>query len=373
MELRSLLHILITRWWIILPTVVITFGTAAVLAISQRPAYEAGTTLVVTPTADVADESLSALAVITRQTEITDTYAQIASSRLIARGASERLQLTGDERRDVRVVSRLIPGTTLLAITGRASDPQLAADYANAVSEALVDFVDDRYDVFDLSIVDVASVPDDPVAPNVPLILAAGLVAGIALGTGLAIASAIVFRPSTASQLRNVLDPETASFNEQYLTYRLVQEMSRTRRLRDGALALAVIDVNHRQSLDGLAPREASEAMRRIASLIDGHVRPEDVVARIDKWTFGVLMPDTTEEQALAMLQALRGRITAPALGTVNGAAVHAEPTAGVAEYRDGPTTDVQFVQQAMVALSASKAGPLGRTEVFSAVSKPSG
>jgi diguanylate cyclase (GGDEF)-like protein len=367
MELRSLLHILAARWWIVLPTLIITVGSAAVLALSQRPAYEAGTTLIVTPAAGVPDESLSALAVISRQTEITDTYAQIANSRLIARNAADQLGLTGDERRDVRVTSRLVPGTTLVAITGRASEPQLAADYANAISEALVAFVQERYDVFDLSLVDVASVPDDPVAPNVPLTLAIGVVAGIVLGVGLAIASAVVFRPLGSERLREIVDSETSSLNENFLVYRLRQEMSRTRR-GSSPLALAVLNINHRGAMDDLPPRTRVEVLRRIATLIDGHVRPEDVVCRLDGFRFAILMPDTSDEQAVAMLQAMRARLAAPALATSNGAPVHANPAAGIVEYREGTMTDAQLMQQAMVALNAAEAGPIGRTESFSSV-----
>jgi diguanylate cyclase (GGDEF)-like protein len=366
-EFRSLLDILARRWWIVLPTILITFGTAAVLAFSQDPAYEASTTLIVTPAADIADETLSALAVISRQTEITDTYAQVASSRLIARNASERLGLTGDERRDVRVTSRLVPGTTLVSITGRASEAALAADYANAVSEALVEFVNERYDVFDVSLVDVASVPDAPVAPNVPLILIIGAVAGLVLGIGLAIASAVVFRPAGVSRLRDILDVETSLFNESFIVYRLRQEMSRTRR-GSKPLAVAVLDVNHRGVLDALPPRTRGEALRRIAALIDSHVRSEDVIGRLDQTKFAIVMPDTSEEQAVAILQAMRTRLAAPALAMSNGAPIHANPAAGVVEYREGSATDSQVMQQAMLALNAAGAGPIGRTEPFSSV-----
>jgi diguanylate cyclase (GGDEF)-like protein len=370
MELRSLLQILVARWWLILPTFLITLGIAGVLALSQDPSYEAGTSLIVTPAADVADETLSALAVISRQTEITDTYAQIASSRLIQRTAADELALTGDERRDVQITSRLITGTTLLSVTATSTDPGLAAEYANAVSGALVAFVDDRYEVFDVSVVDQASIPQTPVSPNVPLTLGLGAVAGLLLGTGLAVVAALV-RPPSRAPLRDVLDPETWMFNEPFLVYRLRQEMSRTRRSTK-SLALALVDVNHREALDGLMPRSRSEALRRIAALFDSHLRAEDVIARIGPSTFGILMPDTSEDQAVGMLQAMRTRITAPALGAVNGAPTHANPAAGVVEYRDGNLTDGQLLQQARLALHAAEAGPVGRTEPFSSVS-PSG
>lgn len=369
MELRSLLQTLVTRWWVIIPTFLITLGVAGVLALGQDPSYEASTSIIVTPAADAADETLSTLAVISRQTEITDTFAQIASSRLIQRTAADELALTGDQRRGVRIVSRLVTGTTLLSITASAPDPDLASAYANAVSAALVDFVNERYAVFDVSVVDEASVPEVPVSPNVPLTLGLGGAAGLLLGIGLAVVAALV-RPPARAPLRDILDPETWIFNEPFLVYRLRQEMSRTRRSSQ-PLALGMIDVNHRQAFDGLVPRARSEALRRIAALFDTHLRPEDVISRIGGTTFAVLMPDTSEEQAVAMLQAIRSRITAPALGVVNGAPIHANPAAGVVEYREGTTTDAQLLSHARLALNAAQAGPVGRTEPFSSVTAP--
>lgn len=369
MELRSLVQILVQRWWIILPTFFITVGIAGVLALSQRPAYEASSTLLVTPGADVPDETLSALAVISRQTEITDTYAQIASSRSIQRAAAESLSLSGEQRRDVRIVSRLVTGTTLVSITSRSSDPQLAADYANAVSAALVEYVNAQYDVFDVSVLDEATDPEVPVSPNVPLTLGLGAVAGLLLGVGLAVIASLI-RPPAQAPLRDILDPETWIFNEPFLVYRLRQEMSRTRRSTQ-PLALGVVDVNHRQALDGLMPRARSEALRQVTALFENHLRAEDVIARLGGTTFAVLMPDTTEAQAMAIFQAMRPRITSRALGRVNGAPVHANPAAGIVEYRDGNVTDSQLLQQATSAMHAAAAGPIGRTEAFSSVTAP--
>jgi diguanylate cyclase len=130
---------------------------------------------------------------------------------------------------------------------------------------------------------------------------------------------------------------------------------------------VALIDVNHEAALDDLLPRARQEALRRMATLLDSHLRPEDVVARLYGTVFAVILPDTNEQQAVAMVESLRGRIGAPALGTTaNGAPVHANPAAGVVEFTDG-TTDV--MQHAQAALRAAKEGPIGRTEAFSALS----
>lgn len=365
MELRSLLQVIVSRWWLVLPVLILTTGVAVVFTLSQRPMYQATTRLVVTPSIDVQDDALSALALIARQTEITDTYAQIASSRTVQRMAADELQLTGDQRRDARLVSRLVTGTTLLEVSASATERDLTAAYANAVAEALVEFVDANYGVFEVSILDPATVPDSPVSPNVPVNIALGAVAGLLLGVGLAVTAHLLNPPARAG-LRDIVDAETWAFNDSFFAYRLSQEVSRSQRIRRPT-SIALIEINHGGSIDQLLPRSRSEALRRISSLLDSHLRPEDVVARLYGSLFGIILPDTNEGQAVAMIESLRGRISAPALGTMtDGAPVHANPAAGVAEYLEG---QVDIMQQAQSALRAAKEGPIGRIEAFSSLS----
>jgi diguanylate cyclase len=182
---------------------------------------------------------------------------------------------------------------------------------------------------------------------------------------GLALVAHLL-QPQARAGLRDIVDPETWAFNDSYFAYRLAQEMNRSTRSRQ-TTAVALIDVNHENALDDLMPRVRTEALRRIATLLDSHVRPEDIVARLYGSVFGVVMPDTNEEQAVAIVEGLRSRLAAPAFGTTtNGLPAHANPAAGVVEYREG-SGDV--MQHAQSALRAAKEGPIGRTEAFSALS----
>jgi uncharacterized protein involved in exopolysaccharide biosynthesis len=196
LELRSLVHVIVSRWWLVLPVFLLTTAVAVGLTLTQERLYQATSTLVVTPSQNIQNETLSALAVIARQTEITDTYAQIASSRSIRQSAAERLQLTPDQRSSVSVASRLIAGTTLLEIDAVSPDPGLAAAYANAVSQALVEYVAANYGIFEVDILDSAVEPNRPVSPEVPLNIALGVVGGLMLGIGLALAVHLLAPPA---------------------------------------------------------------------------------------------------------------------------------------------------------------------------------
>jgi diguanylate cyclase (GGDEF)-like protein len=367
MELRSLLQVVVTRWWLVVPVFLITVGASLVFALSQKPIYQASAELVVTPAASLPNDILSALGLISRQSEIADTYAQIASSQKIQNAAGDALKLTGTQRGDAKLVSRLLTGTTLLELDATATDPLLARDYANAVSQQLVAYVKSSSGIFQVAVVDEAGVPSRPISPNIPLDVGLGVALGLLLGVGLAVVVHLL-NPPPQGGMRDVIDPETWAFNAAFLGYRLRQEMSRARRSHQ-PVSLALVDVNHQAVLDDLLPRARADALRRIVSLIADHIRPEDVSARMEGTVFAVLLPDTSEEQAVALVEGLRARISAPALGTVgDGTAVHANPAAGVVEHREGTGTDVDVIQQAKTALQLAQAGPVGRTEAFSAL-----
>jgi diguanylate cyclase (GGDEF)-like protein len=365
LEIRSLFQVVASRWWLVLLVFTLTLGATIAFTLTQAPLYSATSTLVVAPSEEVQGDALSALAIIARQTEITDTYAQIGASETIQQTAAAELGITPAEQRAATVSSSLVAGTTLVEISVSSPDADIAADYANAVSDALVEYVDANYGILSVTVLDEASVPGAPDSPNVPLNIALGVAAGILLGIGLAVVAHLL-TPTARGGLRDIVDPETWAFNDSFFAYRLGQEMNRSRRSRQST-SVALVDVNHEGALDDLLPRTRLEALRRIATLLDSHLRPEDVVARLYGTVFGIILPDTTEQQAVAMIEGMRGRIAAPAIGTAaNGAPVHANPAAGVVEYQDG-TTDV--MQDAQSALRAAKEGPIGRTEAFSALS----
>jgi diguanylate cyclase (GGDEF)-like protein len=364
MELRSLLQVVTSRWWLVIPAFVIAVGVTAVLTYNQRPIYQSTARLVVAPAIDLQDDALAAFALIARQSEITETYAQISSSRTIRDTAAQALGLGEGQRASLDLSSRLVPGTMLVEIDGSSPDAALAAAYANAASNALVDYVAENYGIFKVTVLDPATTPNRPVSPNIPLNLALGGIGGLLLGVGLALALHLLHPPVRVG-LRDVVDPETWAFNDSFFRYRLGQEVSRSQRSKRAA-SVALLDINHGGALDQLLPRARTHAMRRVATLLDAHVRPEDLVARMEGTVFGILLPDTTEEQAVAMIESLRGRITAPALGTFHdGSPAHANPAAGVAAYKAGAPDVIEHAQSA---LRAAKEGPIGRTEAFSAL-----
>jgi diguanylate cyclase (GGDEF)-like protein len=370
MELRSLLRILLRRWWVIIPIFLITVGSTAVLTLSQRPVYESSTTLLVAPATNLTTTEtnlIQSLSLLARQSEIAQTYAEIASSATIRQNATDALNLTPTQRGNANLTldARLVPGSQVIAIDVRSTDSNLATRYATAVANALTDYVGNLTKAFELLTIDPATTSDKPVAPNVPLNMAVGVAAGLVLALGVAVVLHLLSPTPRMRPRMDIVDPETWSYSYPFFLFRLRQEMSRTRRVGT-PLAVAMINVNHRESLDNVSPHGRAEALVRVSILFDTHLRMEDTAARLDDMTFALLLPDTAEADAVRMIEALRARIASAVLGiTEHREPMRANPAAGVVEYRGDAVSEQELLERARRALQGAETTPTGRTEAF--------
>lgn len=190
MELRIYLRTMITRWWIVLPTFLVTFLAALAFTISQKPVYEATATYVVSLRVSPLDDRmlLSALTTL-RAPEISGTFVELASSRLITGQAASELGLSDSEQRNVTVSAQSVVGTNLINISAEAPDPAMARDFASAAGRKTAAYVRGLYGTFELQLVDEPILPTSPVRPRVLLNLLMGGLTGLVLGAGLALLS----------------------------------------------------------------------------------------------------------------------------------------------------------------------------------------
>jgi diguanylate cyclase (GGDEF)-like protein len=370
MELRSLIRVFRQKWWLLVPTFLITFGSAAVLTLSQPAVYQSNSTYVVKTSADAVD-ILSALGLLSRQTEIAETYAQAGESRAIRQSAIAALKLNARQQDDVQLTSRLVAGSNLLQLSATSTDPKLAQAYCKAVGAALVAYANKLYPSFELVALDAAGAPDRPVSPNVPLNLGLGLVVGLLLAGGVGYVATIVTPSARPKPQVEMLDAELSTYSGAFFMLRLRQEMSRVRRTKS-PLSIALVNVNHAGALDGADIGVRREALGRLAVLLDAHLRIEDLSARLEDDTFALLLVDTNEADAMEMVEALRGRMALLAIGAdPSGEALRASPAAGVMEYggQGQPVTVVELIDQARRALRDAEAVPAGKTISFSGLS----
>jgi capsular exopolysaccharide synthesis family protein len=196
-ELRDYLRVLRKRKWYLVLTVAAAVGCAALFTAQAPRLYEAGGTLFVgqrqIPREDVEQDPRLAVAVSDLSFRLLSSYTEVLASRSISEKAISEFQLEISPRAlRESVRARPIPNTQIIELVVSNSDPTFAQRVTNGIADVFVREVS-RLDptagggdpVVNVSVLDRATVPTDPVSPqpvrNILIALALGLAAGIGL------------------------------------------------------------------------------------------------------------------------------------------------------------------------------------------------
>jgi diguanylate cyclase (GGDEF)-like protein len=366
MELKNYLRILLRRWRIFLPALAITLIATAILTLREPSVYQARTSFVVRLASFVRDDRslVSGLETLSRRAEIATTFAEVGNSRLIRQQAGDILSLEPRQVRGLSVNARLIAGTNILEMSVQGTDRTLVAPFANAVGAVLISYTKNLYETYELETLDAAVEPNAPISPNRLLNLALGLLIGLVLASGLSFLAEYLQAPSAEASSLNILDPETGAYNRRYFMFRLRQEISRARR-HDYPLSVALIDINHRGSLEGASLQVRREAMRRIVALLEPHLRDEDVMARFDDTVLALMLPDLSEAAAKEVVETLRARLGWAPL-ELDSATLNVHGAAGVVAFSGNGMGHDELMLQATRALEDAENDTHGRVRVFS-------
>lgn len=180
MDLNELLQVLWRRKLVFLATFATVIAVAIVALQVVTPQYESTSTIVLEPTGERDDLSffLSLGAVV-------PVYANAASSRTTRLEASRRL---GREVGPVTVDSD--SDVPILKIRVRDEDPEQAQQAAQAVTDVLIDRVENGglgLEQVEVNQVEEPAVAEEPVFPQEALTLAVAVVLGLGFGVGMAL------------------------------------------------------------------------------------------------------------------------------------------------------------------------------------------
>jgi diguanylate cyclase (GGDEF)-like protein len=356
MEIKAYLGVLLKKWWIVIPAFLVTFVSGIVFTFTKTPVYSATTTFLVVPSSsfDSIISFANGLDLLGRRDEIATTFAEIASSQRIKQQAVSSLSLVSGS--DYTISSKLRAGTNIIEITVQGPSPIGVRDLANSVGSAIEAYVQGLYEVFILVPLDEAATPTRPISPNTVFNLALSAVFGLVLGAGLAFLAEYLEAPLTSAISMNIIDDETGVYNKEYFLRRLSEEMVRAKRNRY-PLSLGLMRVDSLSMIKGSdSPKVRAEMLRQVAILAGQYLREEDIVARLERDTLALILPDMTGENAKALMEYLQTRIAwTPFQSTVSGVNINLRSIVGITAYGHNGTSRDELVALASRALQLAE------------------
>jgi len=300
------------RWYLFIFPLLITVLLTYVLTSRMTKIYETSSTYVIRPRSELIldDEFVKALDTVSRRIEINTTFAEVAKSDVIKDAAIAQLNLTKEEKQKLTASASVLAGTNILEIRAQGKNPELVRDFTIAVGVETVKYVSNLYDVFELELLDKARVPDEPTSPNMVLNLIIAVIIGSSIGVGLVYVDRYLNRPQEDFESINIVDPETGAYTKSYFHKRLHQEMSRINHSKT-PLSISLIKLKFDDwAMDEVTQHEWLEEMKNLKPFFDPYLKEEDILARYDVDTFGILLPDSGEESALKLMKNLRLEIS---------------------------------------------------------------
>jgi diguanylate cyclase (GGDEF)-like protein len=364
MELKAYMLILWRKWWIVLSIFIITLTATVVFTFTRPTLYEATVTFVIVPDPSLAGSVVYGVDILSRQTEIGNTYAEIAVSRLIRQRVADKLGLSMAQMASFLIDAQPLSGTNLLKIIVQGGDRENVTVLANTIGDETSAYVRELQGIYNLNLLDLAPELGYPVESNEKMQLALGAVFGLVLGCGLVFFLEYLQIPLQTPAEFDILDDESGVYNRAFFMQRLSEEVARSER-NGHALSLAFIDIDRSGRLRALSsPLGRDAVIRQVAAFLMRHVREEDVIARMNGTVFAILLPDLRGEEAESFIEELQRSIISMSFKLErSGRELNLKCFTSVATYQRNQLSSEEFFAQAERSLQRSASGNgLGRS-----------
>jgi capsular polysaccharide biosynthesis protein len=189
MNLKTTLIALRSGWQLIAIGLVVALGAAFALDRAATPVYEATATYVVSPGFDVdADDVTEGVKTLdsSRSRSIMTTLTEITMSETVLDEAFATLGLDPSTASMYVVDSIVVPEANVIQTTVAGPEPEIAAALTTLVGDVGgLRFVG-LYQIYDIVVLDPATVPTTPSNPGLPILIVLTSVLGLAAGAGAA-------------------------------------------------------------------------------------------------------------------------------------------------------------------------------------------
>lgn len=204
MDVQQYVQAIRSGWWILLALLLVSLGVGIAYSYSQTPVYESTTSFVANPAFRIDNnrDAIDSIDTLAARSGVVATYCQVLQSTVVFEQAAASLGLfPTDIVETYRANCVVLPDSSVLQVDVQGPSAQLTADLANAIGQAGLNYVSDLQEVYELRLLDTATVSSDPISPNHGLDIVLSGVLGLMGGLVLLFIRAAL-RTSTLSPLR---------------------------------------------------------------------------------------------------------------------------------------------------------------------------
>jgi diguanylate cyclase (GGDEF)-like protein len=333
MEIRLYFQMLKRGWWIIVLTALLALVVSLLFSYFAVPQYRATASFILIP----SSTSLSTGPDVVRSYDtigsvsVISTYAQIMNSSSIYASTLSMLKLQPQDVKGYTYQAAVLPNTTILELSVTGPNPNVAATLANAIGEQTISYADLINQVFIITFLDRAVPPTLPISPQPLLNAGVALIFGLVAGAALAVLREQIRIPVEAFRQRRRLDSVTGVYSHRYFPQLVDEAITRN---PDDALSIGLLELTGlRDVVDTLPMTSLQWILRRVTGLLQRELRGNDVIGRLNDFSFAIMLPNTSAAAATRIFERIHQALKEPVELSTLGLTINLDPHIGGAEY----------------------------------------
>jgi len=207
MDLKTTLSALRTGWHLLFIGSLIAAAAVIVIDRGAVPAYEASASYVVSPGGAIpVDDVVRGVDSLdsSRSRSIMSTLTEVATSDVVLSEATSTLGLDPSVANSYSVESIIVPEANVMETVVTGPDPATAAALASAVGEIGGRRFVELYQIYDVVVLDAATIPTVPINSSLGQMLVVAVAIGLMAGAGAALVRAAWLSRSGATMSRRL-------------------------------------------------------------------------------------------------------------------------------------------------------------------------
>jgi diguanylate cyclase (GGDEF)-like protein len=355
MEIKLYLKMLQNSWWVVVLTALSATLAALIAAYFTEPIYSSSARYILSPNpayigGDVNYNLIYSLDTLDKRSIVT-TYAEVLNSPRLYSETVVSLKLLESELTSYTHAAVVFPETNIIDFTITGPDPELVALLTNSMGQQGVAYVENIYPVYDMGLLDPATVPVEPISPKPWRDAGVAFVVGSALGVGLALLTELIRSPITNFMKQRKIDDVSLALKRDAFQDTLKDVTFASEK----DLCLCFVHIEGLKEYIHVLPQPTLEIiLRHITQTLKNQLRGNDLVGRWDELDFSVLLSDTSGKAATNTMNRVQTALSIPIKIDVSGEDLELKPKIGIAEYRIGDDM-VSFVNNTNWALEVAK------------------